>query len=225
MELESGRYIQRDQSSGIQDQPAPSQVAVRSEEDAPQQGSGGLVLLGAVLLVLSHAAANVFCISSLYGFEKGTAHGVGSAEQQLMPFGETPIQQWAAYGAASAVVVLALIMVGSQPFVQSAAVVYVFCPLAAAATLAGWPLRRFPRHAIPLATAYLGLGSALAGGGAVYLTSSYGASDVGGSAALSSMLLQFGLALGIGALITFVRSKKKIDEDPAEQRQLVPIGG
>jgi hypothetical protein len=176
-----------------------------------------VVFAGGLLLIVGHFFG-MLAVADLYRVDMGPERqSVSSAEAGFRPsplsqFAATPFQLWCVYVAATALVVLAMIMVGSQPMTGDVAIIYLFCPLALAAATVGWTLRQAKRIAVPAATVYVGLGVCLIGVGAFWLVELWGARQGDGNALIAAFGVQAGLALVAGGLVKIWRTPEEADE-------------
>jgi hypothetical protein len=176
-------------------------------------------MAGGLLLIIGHfismfAVADLYQVNLVSHSESASAEEKGFQPSPLSDLATTPAQLCGVWIAATALVVVSLIMVGSQPMAGAAAlVIYFMCPLACGAGLVGWPLRQVKQIAIPAATVYLGLGVCLTGVGAFWLVELWGEQPGDGNALLAAWSFQAGFALAAGALIKFWRTPDE-DEQP-----------
>jgi hypothetical protein len=177
-----------------------------------------MVTAGGVLLIIGYffgmlAVADLYRINLQPPQESTSSAEEGFQPSPLSDIATTPAQRWGVYVAATALVVVSMIMVGSQPMVGAVTIIYIMCPLAMGAAIVGWPLRQARKIAIPAATVYLGLGVCLTSVGVFWLMDLWGAKQGDENALLASFATQVGLALITGALLKFSRTPE--EDDPA----------
>jgi hypothetical protein len=171
----------------------------------PQPGSLVIIFPGFILLLVGYLASNIFAIADLYqvGFGPG-------GEVIPSPFagalGEGPAGAWLLYGLFATAAVAGCILVGSQNFNPLTAVLFMMCPLVALVFLAAMPLRIAQKHVIPVAAAYLMVGTCLAGAGLMRMISLYGEVGLDFQPILASLMLQIGLAMLGGAMLKLART-------------------
>lgn len=166
-------------------------------EQAPaREGTIGLIIAGVALLLMGYFTSNLFAIDDLYGI------GLGPRGQSpLAGVFTTPAQQWLFYVLTASAAAAGCVLFGSQRFHSAMAVIFFFCPIATLVFVAGYPLRTARRFAIPISTAYLAIGTCLAGAGVMRLINLYGRPDLGLEPFLASLLTEAGAAMVAGAVL------------------------
>jgi hypothetical protein len=193
------------QAANLYDSPsAPLHLAANIEPQAYERGSVPVIVIGGVLFLFGYICSNVFAIADLYHVGLGT-YGEFVPSPIASAF-KAPLEQWLIYALAAAAVVAGCVLIGSQNYHPAAVVCFILCPLMGLVFAMGMPLRSAWRHAVPAATAYVGVGTCLAGAGVIHLMNLYGRLHVGFEPIVASLLLEGGLAMVIGGFLKLAHS-------------------
>lgn len=184
--------------------PPPVDLGAASEPHTYERGSVPVIVIGGVLFIFGYICSNVFAIADMYHVGLGT-YGEFVPSPLASAF-KTPLEQWLVYALAAAAVVAGCVLIGSQNYHPAAVVCFILCPLMGLVFAVGMPLRSAWRFAVPAATAYVGVGTCLAGAGVMHLMNLYGRLHVGFEPIVASLLLEGGLAMVIGGFLKLAHS-------------------
>ena len=184
--------------------PQTTENAAGPTQEANRTGSLALIFLGFVLLLGGYLTSNIFAISDLYQLGFGPEGEVIPSPFALLF--TTPAQQWLFYALAASAAIVGCVLIGSQNGHPMAFVCYILCPLVALVFVIGLPLRMTRKLAVPVAAAYLCIGTCLAGAGLTQLVNLYGQPNPGFAPVMASVLTEAGVALVIGAVLKLWRS-------------------
>jgi hypothetical protein len=192
---------------------APVYPTAISEPQAYERGSVPVIVIGGVLFIFGYICSNVFAIADLYHVGLGT-YGEFVPSPLSSAF-NSPLELWLIYALAAAAVVAGCVLIGCQNYHPAAVVCFILCPLMGLVFAVGMPLRSAWRYAVPAATAYVGVGTCLAGAGVMHLVNLYGRLHVGFEPIVASLLVEAGLAMVVGGFLKLVHSGA-FSQPPAE---------
>ena len=170
---------------------SPSTETAPKQPEPPKAGFCFLAMLGMGALFVGYMG------TVLLAFDIFAERGGSPLEEVFTAH----YQQWLFLALAFAMTTAGAILVGGSRFEPILAVVYILCPIMAFAFALGSPLRLAKKWTLPIAFAYLMIGTGVAGTSIVQLVHAHGQVDQEFNGLLACLGTELGLALAVGALV------------------------